>query len=180
MQLDFMRRCTQFLPLSSLQYHFSEEILHTPLSTRRGRVGGGEGLLHARQTPLLFSIFSHQISTFRVLDEKLAGVNEIFAFEQIQPQPSVFLSRHLPYSWEKRLQFPSLPSSAHFQPSSSTFLYRSSTLLVCTFSNHHQIPAGVFPSCSSTKSTKSYLLLIVLIIFFSVHLFGSQQAGPQA
>lgn len=43
MQLDFMRRCTQFLPLSSLQYHFSEEILHTPLSTRRGRVGGGKG-----------------------------------------------------------------------------------------------------------------------------------------
>lgn len=32
MQLDFMQGSTQFLPLYSLQYHFSEEILHTSLS----------------------------------------------------------------------------------------------------------------------------------------------------
>ena len=45
------------------------------------------------------------------------------------PSPKDFLCRHSRHPWEKRLQFPSLVSSAHFQPSSSMVPCRSSTSL---------------------------------------------------
>lgn len=114
-----------------------------------------------------------------VLDMKLAGVNEILVFEHSQPQPRGFPSRHSSHSWEKRLQFPSLPSSAHFQPSSSMFLYRSSTSLVFTFSNLHQVPVGLFPSCSFSKSMRLSPTHGFNYLFLSLSFCG-QQACPQA
>lgn len=93
--------------------------------------------------------------------------------------PRGFWCRHSWYPWGKRLQFPSLPSSAHFQPSSSMFLYRRSTLLclhspvIASFQWANFLPAHAL-------TARGYLLLKALVILFAVHLLGGQQAGPQA
>lgn len=86
----------------------------------------GKGFLHPHQAQLLFSRFFHQIITFWILDEKLAGVNGILVLEQSQPQPQRISVQALTFPLGEK--FP-LASSAHFQPSSSMFLYRSSTSL---------------------------------------------------
>lgn len=65
MQLDFMQGSTQFLPLYSLQYHFSEDIFHTPLGVRRGRVGGRRASSSHSGFTALFQILSLDHHIFR-------------------------------------------------------------------------------------------------------------------
>lgn len=65
-----------------------------------------------------------------------------------EPNPRGLLCGYSRYPMKKMLQFPSL---AHFQHSSSMFLYRSSTLL-SGLSHHHHLPVHQLPLYSSCNT----------------------------
>lgn len=91
------------------------------------------------------------------------------------PNPRGLLSRHSWYPTEKILQFPSV---AHFQHSSSTFLYRSSTLL-SVLSHHHHLPVDQLSLCSS-GNTMTISSPERISYHFCCISPSDKQAGPQA
>lgn len=169
-----MQVSAQFLPLYSLQYHFSEKFSTLPMAYEGEGGWGKKGYICGQALVLLLRFF-HQITTLCLLDEKLAGLKGILHSSRADPNHRRFLCRSSQYPWQKRLHFPSL---AHSQHSSSALLYRSSTLLsLCS-----PIIAGFqwanFPSVHPLKARGS--LPEWLHYHFAVHLFGGRQAGRQA
>lgn len=148
-----MRRCTQFLPLSSSQYHFSEEILHTPLSTWRGRAGRGKGFFMLVRLHCSFPGSPFRSVHFGVWMRNLQEWTRYLHLSRANLSLGVFWAG-IHHTLGKRGSnfLPCLPQLT-FSPA-VLFPYRSSPSLVWTVSNHHQVPVCLFPSCSSSKSMR--------------------------
>lgn len=151
---------------------------HSPWS-KKGEGGWGKGFflplrLHC-SLPGSFVRSLHLGFQMRNLQEQMG----FLCLSRADPSPGDFLCRHLRQPREKRLQIPSSASSAHFQPSSARFPYRSSTslslpsLIITSFRWANFPPAHLLTAWG-------HLLLKVSVILLAVHLLGSWQEGPQA
>lgn len=190
MQLDFMRGSTQFHPLYSLQYHFSEGILHTPLGVQRGRAGGGRAASSLSGSTALFQVLplDHYILGFEW--ETCRHEWHTCTWAELTPALGAFgAGTHDTLGgrgeWKTAIgtvlgtsSFLLCVPRLTFSPA-ALFLYRRSTSLCLHSPVIISFQWANFPPAHALTA-RGYLFLKALAILFSVHLLGGQQTGPQA